>query len=68
MDVISWLSANWLELVGVAGTVVMGASIVVKALAKYTETKTDDEIGDKLTLVYEWLSKLALNTPKKTLK
>lgn len=60
-DIISWLGANWQTVVGVVGTVVMGASIMVKAIAPFTKTTADDRAAGWLDKVQGWLSKLALN-------
>ncbi len=64
MELFGWLAANWMTVVGVAGTVVMGASIMVKAIAPYTSTTKDDEAASWLDKVHGWLSTLAIN-PKK---
>ena len=64
-DVISWLGANWQTIVGVAGTVVMGASIMVKAIAPHTATTKDDRAASWLDKVHGWLSKIAINPPTK---
>jgi len=62
-DAVAWLSANWQSVVGVAGTVVMGASIIVRAIAPFTKTTKDDKAAGWLDTAYKWLSKLALNPP-----
>jgi hypothetical protein len=64
MEVIGWLGDNWMTLVGVAGTVVMGASMMVKAVAPFTKTVKDDRLAAALDKALGWLNKLALN-PKK---
>jgi hypothetical protein len=64
-DVFGWIATNWMTVVGVAGTVVMGASIIVKALAPYTATKKDDEAAVWLDKVVGWLNKIAINPPRK---
>jgi len=63
-DVVAWISANWQTVVGVTGTVVMGASIIVKAVAPFTATTKDDKAASWLDKVHGWLSKIALNPPK----
>lgn len=62
-DVLSWLVANWTTVVGTAGTVVLGASIIVRALSKFTDTTKDDEAAGWLEKVYKWLNTVAINTP-----
>lgn len=62
-EVISWLGANWQAVIGVTGTVVMGASIVVKAIAPFTATDKDDKMAGWLGAFHKWLSKIALNPP-----
>ena len=64
-DAIAWLSVNWPTIVGVTGSVVMGASIIVKAIAPFTATNKDDRAGSWLDKVHAWLSKVALNPPVK---
>lgn len=61
----AWVMANWQLLVGTAGSVVMGASLAVKAIAPLTKTDKDDRAASWLTKVYTLLSKLALNPPVK---
>lgn len=63
-SVITWIGANWVTVVGTLGTVVMGASIIVKAIAPLTSTKIDDRAGKWLTTAHRWISKIALNPPK----
>ena len=62
-DVLSWVVENWQLIVGTLGTIVMGSSILVKAIAPFTRTKKDDEIAGWLDKVYGWLNKLAINPP-----
>ncbi len=62
-SVITWLMGNWVTIIGVAGTVVMGASIIVKAIAPLTSSQKDDEVATWLDKVYKWLSSIALNPP-----
>jgi len=62
-DAISWLVSNWQLIGGIAGGVVMGASIAVRAIAPHTATKKDDKAADWLDTVHRWLSKVALNPP-----
>ncbi len=64
MELFSWLGANWMTVVGVAGTVVMGASIMVKAVAPFTSTTADDRAASWLDKAHAWLSKIALNPTK----
>lgn len=64
-ELFSWLAANWMTIVGVAGSVVMGASIIVKAIAPFTSTTADDEAASFLDKAYAWLNKVALNPPVK---
>lgn len=63
-EILSWVSANWQTIVGVSGTVVMGASIIVRAIAPYTANTADDKAAGFLAKAHTWLSKLALNPPK----
>jgi hypothetical protein len=63
MDVISWLTENWMLVAGTAGTVVMGASVAVAAIAPLTKTDKDDKAAAWLKKVYTWLYKVSLNTP-----
>ena len=60
-EVITWLGANWMTVVGVVASVVMGASIAVKAIAPFTSTDKDDRAAGWLEKVYKWLNALALN-------
>lgn len=60
---LTWVLAHWQDLVGTLGVIVMAASLVVKAIAKYTDTKADDRWAERLTAFRKWLDKLALNTP-----
>ena len=62
-DAISWAVENWTTIVGTAGTVVMGASIAVRAISKLTKTTKDDDAASWLESVHKWLSKIALNPP-----
>lgn len=64
LDMFSWLAENWLTLVTVALSVVGGASIMVKAIAPYTSTTSDDEVAGWLDKVHGWLSRIALNPVK----
>mgnify|MGYP000706382337 CR=1 FL=1 len=65
MNVLSWVLAHWQEIAGSVGVVVLAASMLVKVLAKYTDTKKDDELADWLVKVYGWLDKyVAVNTPQ----
>jgi hypothetical protein len=64
-EILSWVSANWVTVVGTMGTVVMAASIAVKAIAPFTATTSDDKAAAFLDKVYGWLSKIALNPPAK---
>jgi hypothetical protein len=63
-EMLTWISANWQLVVGTAGAVVMGASIVVKAIAPLTANTADDRAASWLSKVHTWLSKIALNPPK----
>jgi hypothetical protein len=63
-EMLSWVTANWQMVVGTAGAVVMGASIVVKAIAPLTSNTADDRAASWLNKVHGWLSKIALNPPK----
>jgi hypothetical protein len=63
-ELLTWVSANWQAIVGTAGVVVMGASIMVKAIAPHTANTTDDKAATLLDKAYSWLNKLALNPPK----
>lgn len=64
-DLFAWIAANWMTVVGVMGSIVMGASLIVKAIAPHTSTEVDDKAAGFLDKVYGWLSKLALNTERK---
>lgn len=64
-DAIAWITANWQVVLGTAGTVVLGASLAVKAIAPFTKTDKDDRAAGWLTKVHALLSKLALNPPVK---
>ena len=57
----SWIAANWMVIAGTAGSVVMGASIIVKAISKVTKNKKDDKVAKWLTVLNKWLSKIAIN-------
>lgn len=61
LEIFGWITENWMMMVGVAGTVVMGASIMVKAIAPLTKNTADDKAAAWLDKVYKWLNKLALN-------
>lgn len=62
-EIISWVAANYQMVIGVAGTVVMGASIVVKGLGPFLKhTDKDERAASWLDKVHGWLSKLALNS------
>ena len=63
-EAFTWIAANWQTIVGTMGAVVMGASIMVKAIAALTKSKKDDELAAWLTKVNGWLNSVALN-PKK---
>ena len=63
-ELFAWLAGNWQMLVGTAGAVVMGASIMVKAIAPLTESDADDRAAGWLDKVHGWLSKIALNPPQ----
>lgn len=60
-EVLTWIAGNWQTVVGVVGSIVMGASIMVHAIAPFTATKKDDEAAAWLDKVYGWLKKIALN-------
>lgn len=62
-ELLTWLAQYWVVLLAAAGSVVMGASLTVKALAPYTSTKKDDDMATFLDKVHKWLSKVALNPP-----
>jgi hypothetical protein len=62
-EILSWVSANWVTVVGTAGTVVMAASVAVKAIAPFTKNEKDDKAAAVLDKIYNWLSKIALNPP-----
>jgi hypothetical protein len=62
-ELVTWLGANWVTVVGTAGTIVMAASVAVKAIAPFTDTKKDDKAAAVLDKIYGWLSKIALNPP-----
>lgn len=64
-EAISWVTTNWVTIVGTLGTVVMAASVMVKAIAPYTENTADDKAASFLTKAHAWLSKIALNPPSK---
>lgn len=64
MELFGWLAGNWMTIVGVAGTVVMGASIMVKAIAPFTASTKDDAAAGWLDKVHGWLSALAMNPRK----
>lgn len=64
-EIISWLGSNWTTVVGVSGTVVMSASIAVRAIAPHTKTTKDDKAAAVLGKIYTFLNKLAINTPPK---
>lgn len=64
-DAINWLGSNWMMVAGVLGSIVMGASIIVKAIAPHTATNRDDRVASWLDKVHGWLSKIALNPPTK---
>jgi hypothetical protein len=57
MDLINWITQNWVEITAVIGGLVTSASVIVKL----TPSTTDDEI---LAKVISILNALALN-PKK---
>lgn len=63
-EIISWVIANYQMVIGVVGTVVMGASIAVRAIAPLTATDKDDRVASWLGKVHGFLGRLALN-PKK---
>lgn len=65
MGALSWFSENWMTVVGVAGSVVMGASLMVKAIAPLTKNVKDDKLAGWLDKAQSWLSKIALNPPTK---
>ena len=64
-DLFAWIAANWQSVAGTAGAVVMGASIIVKAIAPLTKSEADDKAAGWLDKVHGWLSKVALNPPVK---
>ena len=64
-NLINWLGENWQLLMGTAGTVVLGASLMVKALAPLTKNKKDDKLAALLDKAVPFLNKLALNPPLK---
>ena len=63
-EILTWVTGNWQMVVGTAGTVVMGASIIVKAIAPLTDNTADDKAAGWLDKVHGLLTKLALNPPK----
>jgi len=63
-EVIGWVGSNWMTIVGTMGTVVMGASIMVKAIAPHTSTQVDDDAAKFLDKVHAWLNKIAINPPR----
>ena len=62
-EVIGWIGNNWVTIVGTLGTVVMGASIMVRAIAPLTSTEVDDNAAKFLDKVHGWLNKIAINPP-----
>jgi hypothetical protein len=64
MNALSWIMSNWQLLLGVMGTVVMGASIAVKAIAPLTKNTADDKAAGWLDKIHGFFSMLALNPPK----
>lgn len=60
-DSIAWVIENWMFILGVIGTVSMGASIIMKAIAPLTDNKIDDSVAKWLTVVYKWINKIAIN-------
>ncbi len=58
---LTWLAANWVDLVQKALLVVGAASVFVKTLAPLTKWTGDDKIGRALDKVLSWAGRLALN-------
>jgi len=59
---LDFLMENWRPLAETAGLVVLGASIALAAVAKWTKTKVDDTLAAKARAAALWvLSKLAIN-------
>lgn len=64
-EALAWVTENWQTIVGTTGTIVMGASLIVRAIAPFTKTEKDDKAAGWLDKAHNWLSKIALNPPKK---
>jgi hypothetical protein len=63
-EALNWIMSNWTTVAGTAGVVVMGASLMVKAIAPYTKNTADDKAASFLDRAYKWLNKIALNPPQ----
>lgn len=61
----SWILDNWMTVLVVILTVIGAASVVVKAIAPLTASKTDDKVAGWLDKVHAWLSRVALNPQAK---
>lgn len=48
----NWLSANWINLVAIATSIITAASII----ARMTPSESDDEVVNRILKFIQWLS------------